>query len=95
MKTILTFLIAVLAFAGTVAWAGEPTTRTAAPAAAEQAAPRQAEPARAGARTPSPVHPQAPRRAPASRAEPAADFRIELPDAPAVFCACVSQRRMG
>ena len=95
MKTIITFLIAILAFASTVAWAGE-TTRDGAPAAAvsSPAAPKppvahKAEPAQRAATT---------HRGPQAhdaRVDPASEFRIELPDAPAVFCACVNQRRLG
>eukprot|EP01035_Chromulina_nebulosa_P058903 gene58903-80663_t len=91
MKTILTFLIAILAFASTVAWAGERTP--AAAAAAATAASQQGTPAPAKARAAAPAG----RSAAASTDSPArsgADFRIELPDAPAVFCACVSQRRL-
>lgn len=95
MKTIITFLIAILAFAGTVAWAGEPA-RGAAPSAAGA---RQSDTQAPAARTAAPAQragsPHRGQPAPAAGAVPAGEFRIELPDAPAVFCACVSQRRLG
>lgn len=95
MKTIITFLIAILAFASTVAWAGEtgrhvgPAATGSSPAAAKPPASHKVDPAQR-----APAAQRGP-QARDARVEPASEFRIELPDAPAVFCACVSQRRLG
>jgi len=97
MKTIVTFLIALLAFASTLAWAGPEQSTGRGTAAQTQNQPQAREAARPA--------PSAAQRSPAARsaasrpahnpAAPVANYEFDLPAGPTVLCACVVDKTLG
>lgn len=103
MKTIVTFLIALLAFASTLAWAGP--EQVAGAGASTQSQPLAQPGAKPSASTVQHAKPARtlPQRAAATATQPnavgstspASNYGFDLPAGPAVICACVVDKTLG